>query len=138
MLIVDDDLPRVERNLDKVAETAQLALREMRSLLFELQPPSLEEGGLAQKAGGASSLDVPTVNGRTADADADAPPAPSVMDDRELNPITLAQQNDHMQNILKVAEQSGTLGGFKSQFPDVIIESQKCETTFPWPIIKGA
>lgn len=46
--IDDEDLPRVERNLEKVAETAQLALREMRSLLFELQPPSLEEGGLAQ------------------------------------------------------------------------------------------
>ena len=45
--IDDGDLPRVERNLSKVTDTAQLALREMRSLLFELQPPSLEDGGLA-------------------------------------------------------------------------------------------
>lgn len=45
--IDDGDLPLVERNLDKVTDTAQLALREMRSLLFELQPPSLEDGGLA-------------------------------------------------------------------------------------------
>ena len=45
--IDDGDLSRVERNLDKVSDTAQLALREMRSLLLELQPPSLEEGGLA-------------------------------------------------------------------------------------------
>jgi signal transduction histidine kinase len=45
--MADGDLPRAASNLDKVSETAQLALREMRSLLFELQPPSLQQSGLA-------------------------------------------------------------------------------------------
>jgi signal transduction histidine kinase len=45
--MADGDLPRAASNLDRVGDTAQLALREMRSLLFELQPPSLEQDGLA-------------------------------------------------------------------------------------------
>ena len=46
--LADGDLARAESNLDRVGDTAQLALREMRSLLFELQPPPVEQMGLAR------------------------------------------------------------------------------------------
>jgi signal transduction histidine kinase len=45
--IADGDAVRATSNLEKVGDTAELALREMRSLLFELQPPAVEEVGLA-------------------------------------------------------------------------------------------
>ena len=45
---LDGDTQRLESNLEKIADTASTALREMRALLFELQPPALEEAGLQQ------------------------------------------------------------------------------------------
>ncbi|HCB50759.1 MAG TPA: hypothetical protein DEP47_14890 [Chloroflexi bacterium] len=46
--VEDDDQQRLERSLDRLGETGQQALREMRFMLFELQSPSLVEAGLAQ------------------------------------------------------------------------------------------
>lgn len=43
----DGDSERLELNLTRLAETSVQALREMRFMLFEMQPPSLESKGLA-------------------------------------------------------------------------------------------
>ncbi|MFN2140846.1 MAG: GAF domain-containing protein [Candidatus Promineifilaceae bacterium] len=43
----DGDQERLAANLAHLASTSLLALREMRYMLFELQPPVLEAGGLA-------------------------------------------------------------------------------------------
>lgn len=48
-----------------------------------------------------------------------------------LDQGALAKLNLHMQNVLKVAESSGTLGQYKQQFPGVILGLQKCHTTIP-------
>ncbi|HET6845680.1 MAG TPA: hypothetical protein VFH29_02540, partial [Anaerolineales bacterium] len=48
-----------------------------------------------------------------------------------LDPVGLSKLNLHMQNVLKVAEQSGNLQYYKNQYPGVVIEQQKCYTTFP-------
>lgn len=44
----DHDSARLSKSLDYMEMTSVQALREMRSLLYELQPPALEERGLAQ------------------------------------------------------------------------------------------
>jgi signal transduction histidine kinase len=44
----DEEWDRLAHNLAYMADTAREALREMRFLLFELQPPALEEEGLAK------------------------------------------------------------------------------------------
>lgn len=43
----DNDLPRLQTNLEHISDTALETLREMRFMLFELQPPNLDEKGLA-------------------------------------------------------------------------------------------
>jgi hypothetical protein len=48
-----------------------------------------------------------------------------------LDPAALASVNAHMQNVLKIAESSGSLGAYKGEFPDVIVENEVCNTTFP-------
>ncbi len=48
-----------------------------------------------------------------------------------LDPVGLSELNLHMQNVLKSAQQSGTLQYYKSQFPGVVIEKPKCYTSFP-------
>ena len=44
----DDDSVRLAFSLNQLSDISQQALREMRFLLFELQPPVLEENGLIQ------------------------------------------------------------------------------------------
>lgn len=48
-----------------------------------------------------------------------------------LDQAALSGLNLHMQNVLKLAESSGTLELYKQQFPGVIVGSQKCHTTIP-------
>jgi signal transduction histidine kinase len=46
--MMEGDPTRLENNLNELGDSSMQALREMRSLLFELQPPSLEEVGLVR------------------------------------------------------------------------------------------
>lgn len=51
----------------------------------------LEGGGLAEKASADASLEVPTVNGAESGPDLAPTTGTAVMDDRDLNPITLEE-----------------------------------------------
>jgi two-component system nitrate/nitrite sensor histidine kinase NarX len=50
--LADNDAERLKRTLDQLQATSMQAFREMRSLLYELQPPALEETHLADVLAG--------------------------------------------------------------------------------------
>jgi signal transduction histidine kinase len=50
--LTDNDAVRLKRNLDQLQASSTQAFREMRSLLYELQPPALEETNLADVLAG--------------------------------------------------------------------------------------
>lgn len=93
----DNDPERLRDNLKHMADTALQTLREMRFLLFELQPPTLEPGGLAKTLDARLAMVEHRV-GISVRSQIDDPLPVSAMIERELYYVAIEALNNTLKH----------------------------------------